>query len=304
MLSSQDPAQDPAGEAALAQLGPRTAGPSVQRLILGGHLRRLREKAGLTTEQAADAIRGSHSKISRMEHGRVSFKERDIADLLTLYGVTAASERAAVLALAREANTPGWWQGYSDILPHWLEPYFGLEAAASFIRAYELQFVPGLLQTEGYARAVIRLGNAGNEDEVARRTEARMSRQEILKREDPPRKWAVIDEAALRRSIGGRAIMQEQIRHLIAMAEHPAVTLQVLPFTAGGHPALGGPFTILRFAEPDLRDVVYIEQLTSALYLDKATEVDSYLEVMEQLCLQAEPTAKTMDILNRILKDC
>jgi transcriptional regulator with XRE-family HTH domain len=303
MLSSQNPAQDPAVEASLAQFGPRAAGPSVQRLVLGGHLRRLREKAGLTTEQAADAIRGSHSKISRMEHGRVSFKERDISDLLTLYGVSAQSERAGVLALAREANTPGWWQRYSDILPHWLEPYFGLEAAASFIRTYELQFVPGLLQTEGYAHAVIRLGNAGNEDEVARRTEARMSRQDILKRDDPPRKWAVIDEAALRRPIGGREVMQEQIRHLIAMAEHPAVTLQVLPFTAGGHPALGGPFTILRFAEPDLRDVVYIEQLTSALYLDKATEVDSYLEVMEQLCLQAEPTAKTIDILNRILKD-
>src|SRR6266567_1874110 len=303
MLSSQDPAQDPAVEASLTQFGPRAAGPSVQRLVLGGHLRRLREKSGFTTEQAADAIRGSHSKNSRMEHGRVSFKERDIADLLTLYGVTTPAERAGVLALAREANTPGWWQGYSDILPHWLEPYFGLEAAASFIRTYELQFIPGLLQTEGYARAVIRLGNAGNEEEVARRTEARMSRQEILKREDPPRKWAVIDEAALRRSIGGRAIMREQIRYLIEMAEHPAVTLQILPFNAGGHPALGGPFTILRFAEPDLRDVVYIEQLTSALYLDKATEVDSYLEVMEQLCLQAEPTAKTVDILHRILNE-
>src|SRR5262249_23286456 len=152
------------------------------------------------------------SKISRMEHGRVSFKERDIADLLTLYGVISLEERAGVLALAREANTPGWWHGYTDILPHWLEPYFGLEAAASVIRTYELQFVPGLLQTEGYARAVIRLGNAGNDEEVNRRTEARMSRQDILKRDDPPRNWAVIDEAALRRPIGGRGVMQEQIR--------------------------------------------------------------------------------------------
>jgi transcriptional regulator with XRE-family HTH domain len=275
----------------------------VQRLILGGHLRRLREQAGLTTEQAADAIRGSHSKISRMEHGRVSFKERDIADLLTLYKVTGQAERAGLLALAHEANMPGWWQGYSDILPHWLEPFFGLEAAASFIRTYELQFVPGLLQTEGYARAVIRLGNAGNEEEVARRTEARMSRQDILRREEPPRTWAVVDEAALRRPIGGRDVMQEQIRCLIEMADHPTVTLQVLPFSAGGHPALGGPFTILRFAEPDLRDVVYIEQLTSALYLDKPAEVDSYLEVMEQLCLQADPAANTIRILKRILDE-
>ncbi len=281
----------------------RTAGPSVQRLVLGGHLRRLRERAGLTTEQAAEAIRASHSKISRMEHGRVSFKERDIADLLTLYGVASVTERQGLLALAREANTPGWWAGYSDILPNWLEPYFGLEAAASFIRTYELQFVPGLLQVEDYARAVIRLGNAVSEDEIARRTEARINRRLLLDREDPPRMWAVIDEAALRRPIGGRTVMREQVRHLIEMAEHPAVTLQVLPFSTGGHRALGGPFTILRFAEPDLRDVVYIEQLTSALYLDKPTEVDSYLEVMEQLCLQAEAVASTQDVLNAVLED-
>jgi Domain of unknown function (DUF5753)/Helix-turn-helix domain len=293
MLSSEDSAW----EAPQSLFGPRSAGPTVQRLVLGGHLRRLREEAFITTEQAATAIRGSHSKISRMEHGRVGFKERDIADLLTLYGVHGGEERAALLGLAREANTPGWWQGYSDILPHWVEPYFGLEAAASFIRNYELQFVPGLLQTEGYARALIRLGNAATEDDVMRRAEARLSRQEILSRETPPRLWAVMDEGALRRSIGGKAVMREQIRHLIDMCDHPAVTLQLLPFQIGAHPAMGGPFTILRFSEPDLRDVVYIEQLTSALYLDKPAEVDSYLEVMEQLCLQAEPAAKTPEIL-------
>jgi hypothetical protein len=281
--------------------GPRSAGPTVQRLVLGGHLRRLREEAFITTEQAAAAIRGSHSKISRMEHGRVGFKDRDIADLLTLYGVTDGEERQALLKLAREANTPGWWQGYSDILPHWVEPYFGLEAAASFIRTYQLQFIPGLLQTESYARALIRLGNAPTEDDVVRRAEVRLSRQEILRRESPPRLWAVMDEGTLRRSIGGKAVMREQIRHLIDMCEHPAVTLQILPFQVDAHPAMGGPFTILRFSEPDLRDAVYIEQLTSALYLDKPAEVDSYLEVMEQLCLQAEPAAKTPDILQAAL---
>ncbi len=290
-------------EAPQSLFGPRSAGPTVQRLVLGGHLRRLREEAFITTEQAAAAIRGSHSKISRMEHGRVGFKERDIADLLTLYGVTSGDERQALLTLAREANTPGWWQGYSDILPHWVEPYFGLEAAASFIRNYELQFVPGLLQTEGYARALIRLGNAATEDDVMRRAEARLSRQEILSRETPPRLWAVMDEGALRRSIGGKAVMREQIRHLIDMCDHPAVTLQILPFQIGAHPAMGGPFTILRFSEPDLRDVVYIEQLTSALYLDKPVEVDSYLEVMEQLCLQAEPVANTGRILKQIYSE-
>ena len=297
MLTSEDSAF----EAPQSLFGPHSAGPTVQRLVLGGHLRRLREEASITTEQAAGAIRGSHSKISRMEHGRVGFKDRDIADLLTLYGVTSGEEREVLLKLAREANTPGWWQGYSDILPHWVEPYFGLEAAASIIRIYELQFVPGLLQTADYARAIIRLGNASTEEDVTRRAEARIARQEILTRENPPRLWAVMDEGALRRSLGGKAVMREQIRHLARMCEHPAVTLQILPFQVGGHPAMGGPFTILRYSEPDLRDVVYIEQLTSALYLDKPAEVDSYLEVMEQLCLQAEPAAKTPQLLKAAL---
>ena len=303
MQSSEEAGHDLALDGVQDMFSSRAAGPSVQRLVLGGHLRRLREKAQLTTEQAAEVIRASHSKISRMERGRVSFKERDIADLLTLYGVTDLTERAGLLALAREANAPGWWQSYSDILPHWLEPYFGFEAAASVIRTYELQFVPGLLQTAGYARAVIQLGSAGSEQEIDRRTEARISRKALLNGGNPPRLWAVIDEAALRRPLGGRAIMREQVRHLIDMVDHRAVTLQVLPFSAGGHPALGGPFTILRFAEPDLNDVVYIEQLTSALYLDKPVEVDSYLGVMEHLCLQAGQVAKTQDTLAGILKD-
>jgi transcriptional regulator with XRE-family HTH domain len=278
------------------------AGPTVQRLVLGGHLRRLREQAGKTTERAAASIRGSHSKISRMEHGRVGFKVRDIIDLLSLYGVDEGEEREALLKLAGEANTPGWWQGYSDILPHWVEPYFGLEAAASFIREFELQFVPGLLQIEEYARAVIRLGNLPTEEEVIRRAQARVSRQEILRRPDPPKVWAVLDEGALRRVIGGPQVMKAQLRHLIEMCDHPNVTLQILPFSAGAHRAMGGPFTILRYTEPDLRDVVYIEQLTSALYLDKPTEVDAYLEVIEEVCLQAEPSVKTPGTLRSVLE--
>ena len=272
-------------------------------LVLGSQLHRLRESRGITAEQAAEAIRGSHSKISRMEHGRVGFKERDVGDLLTLYGVTDSEERAALLNLAREANTPGWWHAYSDILPSWLEPYVGLEAAASVIRTYQIQLVPGLLQTEGYARALIRQGSAASEEEIARRGELRASRQEILRRPDAPQLWVVVDEGAVRRPVGSREIVREQLKHLIEVADHPAVTLQILPFSAGAHSAMGGPFTILRFAEPDLADVVYIEQLTSALYLDKPVEVDSYLEVMEQLCLQAEPVTNTSKVLHQILAD-
>ena len=282
MVSSEDSAWD----VPPSIFGTRAGGPTVQRLVLGSQLHRLRESRGITAEQAAGAIRGSHSKISRMEHGRVGFKERDVADLLTLYGVTDTEERAALLNLAREANTPGWWHAYSDVLPAWLEPYVGLEAAASVIRTYQIQLVPGLLQTEAYARALIRQGSAASEEEIARRGELRASRQEIL-----------------RRPVGSRGVVREQLGYLAEMAGHPAVTLQVLPFATGAHPAMGGPFTILRFAEPDLADVVYIEQLTSALYLDKPAEVDSYLEVMEQLCLQADPAAGTGKLLQQILAD-
>jgi len=299
MVSSEDSAWD----VPPSIFGTRAGGPTVQRLVLGSQLRRLRESRGISAEQAAESIRGSHSKISRMEHGRVGFKERDVGDLLTLYGVTDNEERAALINLAREANTPGWWHAYSDILPSWLEPYVGLEAAASVIRNYEIQSIPGLLQTESYARALIEHGSAASESEIARRSELRVSRQEILRRPDAPQLWAVIDEAALRRPVGTVEVLREQLQYLIEAADLPTVTLQVLPFRVGAHSAMGGPFTILRFAEPDLQDVVYIEQLTSALYLDKPAEVDSYLEVMEQLCLQAEPAANTAKVLQQILAD-
>jgi len=299
MVSSEDSAWD----VPPSIFGTRAGGPTVQRLVLGRQLHKLRESRGISAEQAAEVIRGSHSKISRMEHGRVGFKERDVGDLLTLYGVTDSEERAALLNLAKEANTPGWWHAYSDILPTWLEPYVGLEAAASIIRTYQIQLVPGLLQTEAYARALIGQGSAASEEEIARRGELRASRQEVLRRPDAPQLWVVVDEGAVRRPVGSKEIVREQLKYLIEMADHPAVTLQILPFSAGAHSAMGGPFTILRFAEPDLADVVYIEQLTSALYLEKPVEVDSYLEVMEQLCLQAEPVANTTKVLSQILAE-
>ncbi len=300
MVSSEDAAWD----VPPSMFGARAGGPTVQRMVLGSHLRKLREQRGITAEQAADSIRGSHSKISRMEHGRVGFKERDVADLLTLYGVTDGDERAALLNMARESNTPGWWHAFSDILPTWFEPFVGLEAAASVIRTYQIQFLPGLLQTKGYATALLRTGypNAGDE-ELARLADLRISRQEILSRLGAPQLWAVVDEGVLRRPMGSAEVMREQIKYLIDITDHPAVTLQVLPFRVGGHSACGGPFTILRFAEPDLQDVIYIEQLTSALYLDKQTEVDRYLEVMEQLCLQAEPAANTAKLLRKLLDE-
>jgi transcriptional regulator with XRE-family HTH domain len=273
-------------------------------MTLGGQLRRLREDHGISREQAGEAIRGSHAKISRLELGRVGFKERDISDLLTLYGVTDPGEREAFLNLARQANSPGWWHRYGDLLPSWFETYLGLEQAASVMRCYQSQFVPGLLQTADYGRAVIRLAH-GREtpNEIDRRVDLRMRRQEVLLGAGGPVLWAVIDEAALHRPIGGVPVLRAQLERLIEVAERPNITIQILPYEVGGHAAAGGPFTILRFPEADLPDIVYLEQLTSALYLDKRPDVDRYLAVMDQLSVTAEPPDQTGEILGRLLKD-
>ena len=280
------------------------SGPTVLRMLLGGQLRKLREAAGISPEDAGYEIRASRSKISRLEHGRVGFKERDVADLLTLYGVTDAVERRYLLTLAGRANSPGWWARYDDVLPDWFETYIGLEQATSLIRTYELQFVPGLFQTEDYARAVTVLGHrAAPAGEIDRRVSLRLQRQEILARAEPvPKVWAVIDESALRRPLGGREVMRAQLRHLIELTQSPQVTLQLMPFDRGGHSAAGGSFAILRFAEADLPDIVYIEQLTGALYLDRPEELDHYREVMNSLSAEAETPIESERQLTRLIK--
>ncbi|MDG4786094.1 helix-turn-helix transcriptional regulator [Micromonospora sp. WMMD1102] len=275
------------------------------RILVGAQLRRLREERGLTRAEAAEPIRASESKISRMELGRVGFKERDVLDLLSLYGVHDERERATLLERVREANTSSWWHPYSDVTPNWFQRYLGLEATAMLIRTYEVQFVPGLLQTEDYARAVVRLGHgSAREDEVARRVSLRIQRQQVLSRPDPPLLWAVVDEAALRRPVGGVQVMRDQLEALITIVtKMPNVKLQVIPLAAGGHAAAGGAFTILRFPQQDLADLVYIEQLTSALYLDKREDVDRYFEAVNRLFVEAAPIKETFQILDRIIRD-
>lgn len=285
------------------EAGP-ASGPTALRMLLGAQLRRLREAKGITREDAGYEIRASDSKISRMELGRVGFKERDVSDLLTLYGVTDPKERETLLGLARQANNPGWWHRYNDILPSWFQPYLGLEAAAELIRTYEVQFVPGLLQTADYARAVVLIGHErSTPEEIERRVAVRMERQHILNRQHPPQLWALVDEAALRRPIGGPEVMRAQIESLIETTKRPNVTLQVVPFHAGGHAAAGGAFTLLRFPDADLPDVVYLEQLTGAIYLDKRDDVDTYAAVLERLAVEAEPPESTQKILDGILRD-
>jgi transcriptional regulator with XRE-family HTH domain len=288
------------------RLGPvdpvQSGGPTVLRMVLGTQLRRWREANGISREAAGEVIRASHAKISRLELGRVGFKERDLIDLLALYGVTDERKREEFLELARRANARGWWHQHGAVLPSWFEMYLGLEQAASVIRTYQVQFVPGLLQCEEYARGVILVGHEDDPDEeIDRRVQLRLARQKMLTEPGAARLWAVIDEAALRRPFGPPRVMRAQLQHLLEVSELPNVTVQVLPFRLGGHAAVGGAFTILRFAEPDLPDIVYLEQLDSAIYLDKRTDVEHYLAVMQRVGVHAEPPVPSRDTLRRLI---
>jgi hypothetical protein len=273
-------------------------------MLLGAQLRRLRETAGVSRDDAGYHIRASGSKISRMELGRVSFKERDVTDLLEFYGIDDVAEKEKLVQLTREANATPWYQKFQDVVPDWFHVFVGLEEAAQLIRVYEVQFVPGLLQTEEYARAVILQGAPGlDPDEVERRVALRMGRQKLLTRENPPRYWVVMDEAALRRPMGGRDVHVGQIERLIDLVGEPNITIQVMPFRYGGHAAEGGAFTIMRFPETDLPDVVYMEYLTGANYVDKPEEVERYAAVMERLSVAGTSPDRTREILSGMLKD-
>jgi hypothetical protein len=279
-------------------------GPTVRRMLVGAQLRRLRTDLGLSRAEAAEAIRASEWKIHRLENGQVRFKRRDLVDLLGRYEVTDPDEVEELLAMAADANNPGWWQHYGDLLPSWFRAYVDLEAAAGLIRTYEGQLIPGLLQTDDYMRALVRgahLEDSG--EEVGRRVRLRMARQMLLTREQPPRLWAVVDEAALRRPVGGPEVMRGQLERLLEASKLPNVTLQILPFDAGAHPAMGSSFSILRFPDQELPDVVYLEHLTNAVYLDKRPEVERYLDVMELLCDESEPPSRTVGLLSKILDE-
>jgi transcriptional regulator with XRE-family HTH domain len=279
-------------------------GPTVRRMLLGAQLRRLRTEAGISREQAGEAIRASEWKIHRLENGQVGYKERDITDLVTLYGVTDPVEIATFITMAREANQPGWWNAYSDVLPQWFRAYVDLEAVAAQLRTYEGQLVPGLLQTEAYMRAVMQGTQLDDSpEELERRVQVRLARQRLLTRDDGPRLWAVVDEAALRRQVGGRAVMRAQLERLIEVTDLPSVTLQVLPYGAGAHPAMVGAFSILRFPNQELPEVVYLEHLTNALYLDKPQDVDQYAYVMASVIVDSTPPEVTVEVLSEMLRD-
>jgi len=276
------------------------SGPTVLRILLGTQLRRLRESRGITAQQAAKAIRASESKISRIELGRNAFRELDIADLLTLYGITDKTEREQMLSLAGQANQPGWWHRYQDILPNWFQAYIGLEESAESIRSYDTQFVPGLLQTEDYSTAVLELG----EFSLAETNRLVILRKERQRRfaNGGLRLWAVIDEMALRRPVGGPLLMRAQLAHLIDISDRPGLTVQVTPFPAGASYAAPSSFSMLSFATDDLPDVVYVEQLTSAMYLDKRMDVEHYGAAMDKVSSTSLTPQRSKEFIIQLLE--
>ena len=277
--------------------------PTVRRRRLALELRRLREAARLTCEEVAEHLECSASKISRVETGRVSVSPRDVRDMLELYGVPE-QQRDSLVQLSRDSRQKGWWHAYSDTIQPQFATYVGLESAASEIRVYEVNIIPGLLQTEDYARTMMRSGTMnGSHEDVERKVALRMARQPALTRDDPPMLWTVVDEAALRRRVGGTELMRAQLEHVLELSGLKNVAMQVIPFGAGAHPAMGRPFVILVFPERVDPDVVYLEDLTSTLYLEDVDEVDRYNVFFNHLRATALSFEDSAALVTSVLKE-
>ncbi|MBE1578561.1 helix-turn-helix domain-containing protein [Amycolatopsis roodepoortensis] len=258
----------------------RGQGPTVRRRRLASELRRLREAADLTIDEVSEKLECSASKVSRIETGHVGVTPRDARDMLELYGI-AGDEQEALVQLAREARKRGWWHAYNEVFTG---TFVGLEADASSLRAFQALLVPGLLQTERYAKAVIRAMRPDAEDaEIRRRVAARMARQELLTDPSPPEYWAVIDEAVLHRVVDGPEVMAEQLYRMVTMAGRANVTVQIVPFGAGAHPGMEGPFLIMGFPELADTDVVYVDSTSSGLYLEEPPDVRRYALMFDHL---------------------
>lgn len=267
---------------------PATPSPTARGRRLRHELRRLREEAGLTHSEVARRLEWSASKLSRVETGQSRVQTGDVRDLLRTYGVTDDTTYEALVQLAREARRRGWWTRYTDVLGS--GTYVGLEADASALHTFESMFVPGLLQTEEYARAIIRAGQTRPDpDTLERRLAARMARQGALSRSDPPEIWAVLDESVISRPVGGPAVMSQQLQHLVELSNRPntPLTLQVLPLAAGAHPGMNGPFVILEFHSPNDPPMVYLETATDGLYIEEPSDVERYTLMFSHLVARA-----------------
>ncbi|CAG6396313.1 Helix-turn-helix domain-containing protein [Actinacidiphila cocklensis] len=286
-------------------MDPRPGGaPTVLRMVLGKRLQDLREQAGISLEAAGRALDVTHATIRRMEKAEVGLKIPYVEKLLVTYGITSPEEISGFLALAREANRPGWWHSFRDVLPDWFSAFVSLEGEAAVIRAYEPAYVPGLLQTANYARATLRAGlpHAAPE-EIDRLLTLRTERQALVTRADAPLLWVVLDETVLRRPIGGRRVMREQMERLMEATELPNVRLQIMPFAAGPHPAMYGPFHIFRFQLQEIPDIAYAESLVGGVYFDERDDVSAFLEALDRMCAQAAPAQSTKAILDGMRKE-
>ncbi|MEV8635142.1 helix-turn-helix transcriptional regulator [Streptosporangium sp. NPDC051023] len=276
--------------------------PTVRRRRLAAELRRIREERGQTIDQVAEQLDWHATKLSRFETGRRAIQPSDVRALLAVYEVKP-EESEALLVLAREARQRGWWHAYGQAVPEWFEVYVGLESEASSLHIHECEFVPGLLQTEDYIRAVHRAAQIGaSEEEIDQRVAVRVARQKILRGDDPPHLWMIVNEAVIRRMVGGANVMRDQLAKMVEAADMPNVTLQVLPFAVGAHPAMGGGFHLLGFGSPET-DVVYIEYPTGTIYLEKQPEVERYKLIFDHLRAAALPTEASKAAIARVASE-
>ncbi|MGV9261630.1 helix-turn-helix domain-containing protein [Streptomyces sp. NPDC003703] len=272
-------------------------------MVLGKRLRQLRERAGVSFEEAARTIEVTPLTVRRIEKAEVGLRIPYVRELLRAYGVPDA-EIDDFAALAREANKPGWWYKYRDVLPEWFKAYVSLESEASVIRLYEPHYVPGLLQTFDYAVALMRVGFPNeSKEELARRVALRLKRQDLLDRPGAPAVWAILDETVLRRPVGGAAVMRAQVDRILEALETPKVRIQIMRYAVGAHPGAYGPFHHFRFGFSELPDVVYTENLAGSVYYDRPEDVVTYLEVLDRMSVQAEPVARTKHILAELRKE-
>ena len=280
-------------------------GPTVRLRRLGMELRALREAAALNSQQAADELGCSQSKISRVETGKSPVSVRDVRDLLGLYGVTDEEQRERLLGLARESRQRGWWAEFGSWLPSGFDTYAGMEAAAASVRAYQAQLVHGLLQTEDYARALLRaLRTEDTRESVEKLVEFRMARQAQLTRDkNPLRLWVILEEEVLKRPIGGLAVMQVQLQRLLEAAEEPAITIQVLPTARGAHAGLDGSFSIFEFPDPGDRDVAYVGGPVGTVFIEKLEDVRRFATRFDHLRAAALDIGESADLIARTARD-
>lgn len=274
--------------------------PTVRRRRLAAELRRLRKESGKNRDEVAEFVGVAPATITKVEGGSATPRVADVALMLELYGVTG-DRREVLLTLAREARRRGWWHQYTGAIPQWFEVYVGLEEEASKIRAYQPEIVDGRLQTEGYMRALILAElRVPPDEEIDRRVAVRTKRQERLAGDDAPDMWFVLNEAAIRRQVGGPAVMREQLRYLTEVSRRNNVTLQVLPFTTGAHPATHGAFHVLGFPAPVDPDVVYVEYRQGSIYLEREPDVDAYTRLLDHLRARALGPDESRALIARV----